>query len=170
MVTQTMIALLDELERRKDCRLLPPAGPPAVQRGDLLPEDLRLFYERCGGASVRTGHAYGLDVSPPHALVPTNSVAVPLEELDISSHWYVVANGGGTTIDLVSIDLDPARLGRCYDSFWDVHASPGNCAVVATSFTDLLRRALASRDESWWWTEDAFEGLGDAYDGTVLAE
>lgn len=165
-----LVQLLDELVRREDCVLLPPAGPPAVQQGDLLPDDLRLFYERCGGGSVRTGHAYGLDLRPPRGLVPTNTVTVPLEELDISSHWYVVANGAGSTIDLVSIDLHPDRVGLCYDSFWDVHASPGNCAVVATSFTDLLRRALSSRDESWWWTEEAFEGLGDAYDGTEPAE
>ncbi len=157
--------LLEQLDERRDCRLLPPAGQPKLGPGHILPDDLRQFYDRCGGATVRVGHPYGLDLRAPDQLVPSNPLifgeALPG---DISESWYVVANGVDSGIDLVSIDLHPDRLGRCYDSFWDVHASPGNCNVVATSFTDLLRRALLSEAESWWWTEDAFEGLGDAYD------
>lgn len=41
--------------------------------------------------------------------------------------------------------------------------------MIATSFTDLLRRALDGPRDHWWWTADDFEGLRDAYDG-VSAE
>ncbi len=161
--------LLEQLDERRDCRLLSPAGHPRLGPGHVLPDDLREFYDRCGGATVRVGHPYGLDLRAPDQLVLSNSLVAGQEAVpagDISESWYVVASGVGSGIDLISIDLHPDRLGRCYDSFWDVHASPGNCDVVATSFTDLLRRALLSEADSWWWTEDPFEGLGDAYDVT----
>ncbi len=145
--------------------MLPPRGRPAVRAGDVLPDDVGRFYDRCGGAIIRVGHPYGLELRRSDQLLQSNPLLVQ-DDLpgDISEHWYVIANGVGSGIDLISIDLHPARLGRCYDSFWDVHASPGNCAVVAVSFTDLLDRAMRSHADVWWWTENDFEGLGDAYD------
>jgi hypothetical protein len=160
--------LIAQLEAHPDCVLLPPAGLPQLAAGeDRLPADLERFYRMFGGALIFPDSDYGLQVRAPDEVVLSNSEPAfqgRVEPGDISEHWYLIANGMGSQIDLLSIDLHPERLGRCYDSFWDVHASPGDCAVVATSFTDLLRRALNGPKDAWWWTVDGFEGLGDAYD------
>jgi hypothetical protein len=162
--------LLDELARRPDCVLAAAAGQPRLPAGEnRLPSDLVRFYERCGGALIHTDPPdFGLQVRAPADLGLANDELVAgafVEPGDISEHWYVIANGIGSTIDLISIDLHPDRLGRCYDSFSEVHASPGDCAIVATSFTDLLRRALEAPRDAWWWTTVDFEDLGDAYEG-----
>lgn len=64
-------------------------------------------------------------------------------EYDISSNWYII--GRDMNKEYITIDLNPLRLGRCYDSYWENHGVPGNCAIIATTFTELIT-------------------LGDAYD------
>ena len=60
------------------------------------------------------------------------------------------------------IDLDPRRLGRVYDGFWDRFGVAGSMPVVALSFTDFLARLAESSGEPVWAGDDL--GLGDAYD------
>jgi len=81
---------------------------------------------------------------------------------DRSSEWVTVAalpNG-----DFISIDLDPDRLGRCYDSSHEVHGIVGSCAIVAVSFSQFFESILNGGGGYWFWLEDDFAYLGDAYD------
>ena len=84
------------------------------------------------------------------------------EEEDISSSWYIVGRGGSQ--EYVTVDLAEARVGRCYDSFWDRHAVAGSSPVIATSFTDLLDRMYSNEGRHWYWLSPEFQSLGDAYD------
>ena len=82
--------------------------------------------------------------------------------------WYILAqdqpyNAYEAGVQTVTIDFDPDRLGRCYDSFWDRHASPGYCDIVATSFTGWLEQVLAAKGSSLFWVEPTFQRIGDAY-------
>jgi antitoxin YokJ len=141
----------------------PPAGLPDVGAGHQLPDDLRAFYGACGGVDLFTGSLYPISLLPPRQLVPANPVIIGEQyEDDISASWYLVARSDQN--EHVTIDLDPNRLGRCYDSFPEVHGIAGSCPVVATSFTDLFARLLAAEGGRWYWVEDGFEDLGDAYD------
>lgn len=36
--------------------------------------------------------------------------------------------------------------------------------LIAHSFTDLLERLLKNQGNRWYWLEDHFQTLGDAYD------
>jgi hypothetical protein len=83
-------------------------------------------------------------------------------EEDITSQWYIIASDGHR--DYLTIDLSCQRLGKCYDSFWDRHGVVGECAVIATSFTDLLERLIANNGQHWYWLTEDFTSLGDAYD------
>lgn len=84
---------------------------------------------------------------------------------DISSHWYIVVHDGNG--DYITIDLHQDRLGKYYDSFWDKHGVPGDSPIIAKSFTELLDRLVKKNGERWYWLNEDFESLGDAYDDVV---
>ena len=48
--------------------------------------------------------------------------------------------------------LYPARLGRCYDSFHEVHGIPGSCEVIAASFSGMVMEFLGDPGNGWYRT------------------
>ena len=159
----SMEKLVARIADMSDCHILPRAGQPSVTGPHLLPDDLITFYELCGGALLFENASYSTSIVPPQEMVPANPVirGENIED-DVSETWYILAddlNG-----DYFTIDLGRERLGRCYDSFWDVHATPGDSKVVATSFTDFLVRMLNNKGQHWYFLQPEFVSLGDAYD------
>ena len=145
------------------CSVLPPAGLPQVDPPLRLPGDLGRFYELCGGADLFLSQDYGITISPPGQLIPSN-IAIIGEQYpdDITATWFTI--GVTPDSDYISIDLSPERNGRCYDSFHDSHGIVGSSPVIAVSFADLLERLLRSRGGYWYWLDAHFSDLGDAYD------
>jgi hypothetical protein len=143
-------------------------GLPSVKPDHVLPEDLKEFYSLCGGAELFEKSAYRLAIVPPAQFVLANPVIlIGLTEqqmasfaIDISWSWYII--GQGDNSHYITIDLDPQRLGRCYDSFWEIH--PENSVVIAYSFTELLERMLANRGRPWFWHSKNFGPLKLARD------
>lgn len=98
----------------------------------------------------------------PKDFVKANPVIAGVEGSgDLSADWFIVAKSGE---QYVTIDLDPNRLGRCYDSFWDRHAVAGSCPVIARSFRELVEKLIGSRGKQFFWTLPDFVSYGDAYD------
>ena len=157
---------------RQHAQLQPPL--PAEQREanplwPRLPAVLQAFYALSDGATVHAGLPTEMQIPPLAQLQTTNSLLYPpgdviWEELedDISQHWLAIGQAPELS-QYVSLDMAPERAGRCMDSFIDTHASPGDCAVIASSFSDWLAQLLAS-PKVWYWLADEFEPLGDAYD------
>lgn len=147
--------LVTVLRGTDDCRVYPPVGMPPVEAPHVLPDDLRRFYQLCGGAELFGSSAYSLTLVPPDRVVLANPViiiGVPEETLEASKDdpswsWYII--GEGRNAQYLTIDLHPDRLGLCYDSFWEVH--PSDSDVSAYSFTELLHRLLDNRGQHWWW-------------------
>lgn len=155
--------LIDRIAATPGCHVFEPSGQPHLEPGHRLPDDLREFHRRCGGADLFVDADFTAHISAPTELVLANPVIVGQRVTDdISDSWYIVGRGGGS--EFLSIDLHPDRRGVCYDSFFEVHGVPGSCAIVARSFTDLLERLLDAQGGHWYWLEPDFEGLGDAYD------
>jgi hypothetical protein len=171
--------LLERLRTTPGCVVRPPRGQPELRPGLALPGDLVSFYELCGGVLLSARAALPLRVSGADELVPaaprllTEELAASELEADpssvVSTCFVIVDNGtGGATDRHVVIDLHPARLGRCYETFWDRFGLAGDMPVVAAAFGDLLAgltaRANAGVDDllSDWPT------LGDAYDDPDL--
>jgi len=155
--------LIDRIRTHPDCTVFPSTGLPSVRTQDRLPDDLRQFYRLCGGARLFSSAGYPLEVVRPHALSRANPEIIGEEcPDDITDSWYIVVRGGSE--EALSIDLNPMRLGRCYDSFWDRHGVAGDCAVVALSFVGLLDALVRANGEYWFWLEAGFVGHGDAYD------
>lgn len=165
----TIIDLIQGARERTDITLFPPAAMPVLQPEHQLPDDLLQFYQRCGGMRIQ---GLAITISRPQAVILTNPIilkdlsADQLEDIsgDITWSWYAIARDDNG--DYLSIDLDPARLGRCYDSFWDCHGVPGSCPIIARSFTELLENLIQAdpqSDQPYWFSE-SFTVLGDAYD------
>lgn len=161
-----MATLVDALWATPDCAVAPPAGEPTVAPPHVLPADLHAFYRLCGGATLFAHADYPITIVAPREVVPANPVIIPgltdadrgATRDDPSWSWYLAAAGDGG--QHLTIDLDPARLGRCYDSFWDRH--PADSATIATSFTDLLARLLANRGRHWYWLQPGWRLDGPA--------
>jgi len=152
------------------CLVLSPSGLPTVREPHVLPNDLKDFYHLCGGVILYSQSAYTIKIVSPNDFALANPKifeSFSREELaeskeDISWSWYIVAEGENS--QYITIDLDPTRLGRCYDSFWDSYAMAGSSPIVARSFTELLNNLIANKGQHWYWLQPDFESLGDAYD------
>lgn len=151
--------------------MLSPIGQAQVPVGVLVPDDLRRFYDRCGGVVLFADAPFTWHVSGPDRLVPasprllTPAIAARTaheEPDDLTNSCHVIADGGreSATDQHVVIDLHPDRLGRCYDAFWDTYGLVGEMPVVALTIAELLEVLLASGGQV-----GALPGrYGDAYD------
>lgn len=159
--------LLQDIRRRADCVVLPPSGPVEHRRGKyVMPADLAVFYEQCGGVQLFVESEYSIGVVGPEEVVSANVKLVGNAGLgDISESWFIVAYGTafGESEQAFSVDFDPGRSGRCYDSFWDRHAVSGSCPIIALSFTELLFELWRSKGGYWFWLQDPSKVYGDAY-------
>lgn len=159
-----IIEILDKVKNTSDCIVHSPCGLPLLGKGIKLPNDLKLFYEKCGGISFFTHEAYGFTIVSPEEFVLANPVIVgELCDGDISSEWYIICKD--IQNNYITIDLSKERLGKCYDSFWDRHGVVGECAIVANNFTELLLHLLENQGKSIFWLDSKFIYIGDAYDG-----
>ena len=160
--------LLQRAKKAADCESLPPAGLPVDVDATLLPTDVVEFYSRCGGLELFKGSSYSVEIVRPSDFVLSNPEILPagwerdVLPDDISNDWFVIGRSGEE--QYFSIDLASDRVGRCYDSFWETHASPGESPIVARSFTEFLDSLLKAEGQYWYWLAEGFSSLGDAYD------
>lgn len=155
--------LIDKIKKLPNCFVHPPTGIPDVEKEHTLPSDLKEFYKICGGIDLFIDCGYAIKIVSPQGFVLANPVIIEERaEYDISSNWYII--GDDMNGDYITIDLDKLRLGRCYDSSWDLHGVAGSCPIVATSFTKLLEGLVMNKGQHWYWLQDDFRYLGDAYD------
>ena len=158
-----ILEILDRIKSTPDCIVYSPCGLPVLNKGVKLPDDLKVFYENCGGISLFAGREYSFTIVKPKEMVLANPVIVgELCGEDISSEWYIICKD--VEDNYITIDLSKERLGRCYDSFWDRHGMVGECAVVAKNFTELLWQLYRNQGKSLFWLNSDFVYIGDAYD------
>lgn len=158
--------LLGEAKQSKSIRVLEPKGLPRGVPNSKLPSDLLYFYNLCGGVIFYEGSDIQINFVQPSEFVVTNELLEPVKDFishdDISYEWYLVAECPGGE-QRVSIDLNPYRLGRCYDSFWQNHAIQGSCFIMALSFSELFCNVLEKKESAWEWFNGDFISLGDPY-------
>ncbi|WP_027481215.1 SMI1/KNR4 family protein [Deinococcus pimensis] len=158
--------LLDQIKSHPDCVVHPTGGLPQPVPPHQLPDDVRDFYTLCGGVEFfsKSDISFPFRIITPQEFVLANPKIVgELYEDDITAQWYLIAEDFGG--DYLSIDLAPERLGRCYDSNHEIHGIVGSCAVVARSFTKLVKSLWEAPGDELFWLSDRFTSLGDAYDG-----
>lgn len=156
-------SLIEQIKLDSECIVYPASGLPTIEEGCILPNDIKEFYSMCGGLSLYRDNDYAINILPPERFVLANPVIVGERcEEDISSNWYIFADDGSG--EYLTIDLSPSRVGRCYDSFFDRHGVVGSCPIIAMSFTDAINRLYENKGQYWYWLNDDFQSLGDAYD------
>ncbi|WP_433061700.1 hypothetical protein [Dactylosporangium sp. CS-033363] len=165
MERASLLTVLADIAQHGGCRLLPPVGPVPGLR---VPDDLRLFYEACGGAILFEG---AWTISGPEQLVPASprllgpelaAEVAAAQPDDLTNGCFVFAETGpGGTASLVVVDLHPARAGRYYDAFWDRYGLVGEMPVIAVGVAEVLRRLLDTRGEPAAGIGPVY---GDAYD------
>jgi len=141
-----------------------PCGYPEIVNGHSLPDDLGEFYSICGGLICYTQHGgFPIEILQPSDVKISNVVLLRNRyEEDISSSWYLIADAKDG--NFISIDFEPARLGRCYESFEYSHAVANNCPVIAISFTELINNIYKYTGDYFYWKDNPeFTGYGDAY-------
>jgi hypothetical protein len=127
-----------------------------------LPDDLKYYLENYDAIQFFPGTSHSIRIVGLPSFQRANPIIVGEEAPDDISHlWYIIAEDGGT--QYITIDLAAERQGRCYDSFWDRHGLPGEQAVIAQNFTELLENLYAAKGEGWFWLDDNFINYGDAY-------
>src|SRR6476469_8766414 len=97
-------ALIRAIQANSDCIVYPPNGLPIVAEGDSLPQDLRLFYELCGGIDMFQSSEFYMEILPPEAVVLATPVIRPiLSQVDIAEDnkgawWslYLIADYGNS--------------------------------------------------------------------------
>lgn len=156
--------LIKQVKSLPNCRVYESAGLPIIdEMQHVLSDDLKEFYSLCGGLILFENEEYPIHIVTPEEFILANPVIVgELCEEDISSNWYIICNDGKD--EYLTIDLNKERLGKCYDSFFDRHGLVGESQVIATSFADLLERLIKNKGQYWYWLNDDFKSLGDAYD------
>jgi hypothetical protein len=184
-----ILSLLAAMRQTPHCEVYAPAGLPVIRAQHKLPDDVRAFYRECGGFTWPL-YFQGMEwdsfsVLPPEEVVIANPVlcGISEEELkgkynlgddEISWDWYTIASDPDG--DFYVIDLNPRRLGRCYDGDHETYPMRGETAILGVSFTDFLTR-IVDRIEStrkecerhgtgWSWKAGGWGpmSLGDAYD------
>lgn len=148
------------------------ANPPSAEAqiahlesssGFKLPEDLKSFYRACNGAEL-----FAEGGNAPYTLLPIEQVKRTRElifgeddDTWAPASWYGICDvmdGNFIGIDLNSRD---GRTFSVIDCFHETHGSPGGNTIIALSFTEFLRDALASRGRQYWLDEH-FHRYGDA--------
>lgn len=155
--------IMEKISKDPRCVVYPASGRPIVEIKYRIPEDLYEFYRLCGGVSLYRASNYSIDIVKPIEFVLSNiNILGERYPDDISSDWFIICKSG--LEQAISIDLNEKRLGRCYDSFHEVHAVAGSCKVLSMNFTELLKNLYDSNGDYWFWLNDKFSDLGDAYD------
>ena len=129
---------------------------------DNLPEDLQQYFLRYGPIHLFSESDCPMTVVSWNNFQQANKVILDENiDDDITNNWFVI--GIGPNSQYVSIDLSKARLGYCYDSFWDRYGLIGDMPIIAKSFSEFLSR-LYQGGGNYYWLESQFESYGDAYD------
>lgn len=131
--------------------------------GVQLPPDLKAFLQLCQGVELFQDSEYPIRILGLNEMCRANQAILEAELPEHPTHsWFLIADLQNS--DYLTIDLAPGRNGLCYQAFHDSYAMEGQSPIVAGSFSDLLLRAVQNRGEYFWWLQDSFEPLGDAWD------
>lgn len=168
--------LVTKAKALPNCIVLPSSGLPQVENDLTIPDDIKEFYNLCGGMALFEGAAYAVRIVKPEEVVFANPIIIGEDiinaeiqkgtyEGEISRHCFIIADLYNS--DYIVIDFNKERVGQCYKAFWDGYPEVGGTPIVAKSFTELLERFIDNGGDYWYFLKDDFVSYGDAYDGIV---
>ena len=156
---------LKSISETSDCKLLRREKPINIEVEFILPDDLRFYFENYNSITFWEKSSYPVKIVGIEGFKKANPIIIG-EDVpdDISNNWFIIAEDSP---QFITIDLFKERLGKCYDSFWDRHGVVGEQPIIANSFTELLEQLYQSKSDYFYWLQEDFENIGDAYDCLV---
>jgi hypothetical protein len=164
-VMERLQRILTAISETSDCKLLRREHPINIEVGFKLPDDLRYYFENYKSITFWEKSNYSVKIVGIEGFKKANPIIIG-EDVpdDISNNWFIISNDNP---QFITIDLFKERLGKCYDSFWDRHGVVGEQPIIANSFTELLEQLYQSKGDYFYWLQEDFENMGDAYDCLV---
>ena len=163
-----ILQLIETIKQDPSCKVYP--AQLAQDLPQNIPDDVKIFYRETNGIKFFPREAYSIEIVASHQFIPINtylfsdeSTDLELENDDISHDWFLIAKVDEMS-QYISIDTAQARRGQCYDSFFETHATIGDSPIIAQNFTALLHQLYMNKGQYWYWLQDDFQYLGDAYD------
>jgi antitoxin YokJ len=145
--------LVTAIKLDSSCEVPPSQGLPKIDSRFVLPDDVKVFYEQCGGMWLFGNSEYPTTILEPIRFLPANGVCLSelsKEEIEnslgaehFSWGWHIVAEfGGGDELAAINLGIGN-EFGYCYDCFWETY--PNKDRLFAKSFSDFLERLFAAR-------------------------
>lgn len=162
-IIMTIKDVIDEIDNTQDCIVIKKTDKVECDLDYILPNDLHYYFQNYSEIILFSNSNYPVKIVGYDNFKKANPIIIgEYIENDITNDWFIIAIGNNS--QYITIDLAKDRLGRCYDSFWDRHGVAGDNPVIAFSFTELLSKLLKAKGVYYYWLENNFEYLGDAYD------
>jgi hypothetical protein len=125
-----------------------------------LPDDALRFYELSDGACLHAvpdgglletgGRQWSWALPPSRELVPISDMGFIDEDCPLferARRWIAVADVQDG--NYLALSVESGHAGEVIDCFHETVGAPGQSAIVALSFTEMLEGLLASRDCFW---------------------
>jgi len=161
-VIERLQRILKSISETNGCKLVKREKPINIEVGFILPDDLRFYFENYNSITFWEKSNYSVKIVGIEGFKKANPIIIGEDAPDdISNNWFIIAEDNP---QFITIDLFKERLGRCYDSFWDRHGVVGEQPIIANSFTELLEQLYQSKGDYFYWLQEDFENMGDAYD------
>jgi hypothetical protein len=164
-VMERLQRILKSISETNDCKLVRREKPINIEVEFILPDDLRFYFENYNSITFWEKSNYSVKIVGIEDFKKANPI-ITGEDVpdDINNNWFIIAEDNP---QFITIDLFKERLGKCYDSFWDRHGIVGEQPIIANSFTELLEQLYQSKGDYFYWLQEDFENMGDAYDCLV---
>ena len=162
--------IIELISKDSNSRIIEPNNELKIDRE--IPKDLELFFKLTNGISLFENESFGIKVIGKEDFISTNKDLYPKDDViweelegDITNEWFLIAKSEELS-QYISIDLTEDNFGKCYDSFLQTHGEEGMSEIIANDFTELLWNLYSSKGKgkSWYWNENDFEKIGDAFD------
>ncbi|CAM9100171.1 SMI1/KNR4 family protein [Acinetobacter bereziniae] len=163
-----ILELIEIIKQDRNCEVYP--AQPMQNLPQNIPDDVKIFYRETNGIKLFSHEDYSIEIVPSHQFIPINtylfsdaSTDLELDHDDNSHQWFLIAKVD-EMCQYISIDTAQGKLGQCYDSFLETHATIGDSPIIAQNFTELIYQLYLNKGQHWYWLQDDFQYLGDAYD------
>ncbi|WP_298347010.1 SMI1/KNR4 family protein [uncultured Algibacter sp.] len=162
--------IIELISKDSNCRVFKPNNELIVDKK--IPEDLDLFFKLTNGISLFEDESFGIKIIGKEDFISTNEYLYPKDDViweelegDVTNEWFLIAKSPELA-QYISVDLTEENFGKCYDSYLSTHGEEGMSEIIANGFTELLWNLYNSKGkgESWYWNENTFEKIGDAFD------
>ncbi|WP_420553763.1 SMI1/KNR4 family protein [Tenacibaculum aiptasiae] len=162
--------LIELISKDSNCTVYKPNNELTINRK--IPEDLKVFFTLTNGISLFENESFGIKIIGKEDFISTNKYLYPKDDViweelenDITNEWFLIAKNEELA-QYISIDLTDKNFGKCYDSFIDTHGEEGMSEIIANNFTELLYNFYQNqgKGENWYWINNNFKKIGDAFD------